>query len=58
MAVVTISQRVTAVRHADQILVLDGGQQVGLGTHEELLAGCPVYREICESQLTAEEVER
>ena len=57
-AVVTISQRVTAVRHADQILVLDGGRQVGLGTHEELLAGCPVYREICESQLTAEEVAR
>ena len=58
MAVITISQRVTAVRHADQILVLDGGRQVGLGTHEELLAACPVYREICESQLTAEEVER
>ena len=54
----TISQRVTAVRHADQILVLDGGRQVGLGTHEELLEGCPVYREICESQLTAEEVSR
>ena len=57
-AVVTISQRVTAVRHADQILVLDGGRQVGLGTHEELLVGCPVYREICESQLTEEEVAR
>lgn len=57
-AVVTISQRVAAVRHADQILVLDGGRQVGLGTHEELLEGCPVYREICESQLTAEEVAR
>ena len=57
-AVITISQRVTAVRHADQILVLDGGRQAGLGTHEELLAGCPVYREICESQLTAEEVAR
>ena len=57
-AVITISQRVTAVRHADQILVLDGGRQVGLGTHEELLASCPVYREICESQLTAEEVAR
>ena len=57
-AVVTISQRVTAVRHADQILVLDGGRQVGLGTHEELLEGCPVYREICESQLTEEEVAR
>ena len=57
-AVITISQRVTAVRHADQILVLDGGRQVGLGTHEELLEGCPVYREICESQLTEEEVAR
>ncbi len=57
-AVVTISQRVTAVRHADQILVLDGGRQVGLGTHEELLKSCPVYREICESQLTEEEVAR
>ena len=58
MAVVTISQRVTAVRHADQILVLDGGRQVGLGTHEDLLESCPVYREICESQLTEEEVTR
>ena len=57
-AVITISQRVTAVRHADQVLVLDGGRQVGLGTHEELLASCPVYREICDSQLTAEEVAR
>ena len=44
--------------HADQILVLDGGRQMGLGTHEELLEGCPVYREICESQLTGEEVAR
>ena len=57
-AVVMISQRVTAVRHADKILVLDGGRQVGLGTHEELLRDCPVYREICESQLSAEEVAR
>ena len=57
-AVITISQRVTSVRHADQILVLDGGRQVGLGTHEELLASCPVYQEICASQLTDEEVAR
>ncbi|HJB54914.1 MAG TPA: ABC transporter ATP-binding protein/permease [Candidatus Olsenella avistercoris] len=57
-AVITISQRVAAVRQADQILVLDGGRQVGLGTHEELLASCPVYREICDSQLSAEEVVR
>ena len=57
-AVIMISQRVTTVRQADQILVLDGGRQAGLGTHEELLRDCPVYREICESQLTAEEVAR
>ena len=57
-AVITVSQRVTAVRQADQILVLDGGRQVGLGTHEELLATCPVYQEICASQLTREEVAR
>lgn len=57
-AVITISQRVTTVRQAERILVLDGGRQVGLGTHEELLRDCPVYREICESQLTAEEVAR
>ncbi len=57
-AVILISQRVAAVRSADQILVLDGGQQAGLGTHEELLATCEVYREICESQLSSEEVSR
>lgn len=57
-AVVLISQRVAAVRAADQILVLDGGRQVGLGTHEELLADCEVYREICDSQLSGEEADR
>ena len=57
-AVVLISQRVAAVRSADQILVLDGGRQVGLGTHEELLKSCEVYREICDSQLTSEEAHR
>ncbi len=57
-AVILISQRVAAVRAADQILVLDGGSVAGLGTHEELLADCEVYREICESQLTSEEVNR
>ena len=56
--VVTISQRVAAVRSCDQILVLDGGAVAGLGTHEELLAGCEVYKEICESQLTSEEAGR
>ena len=57
-AVVLISQRVAAVRAADRILVLDGGRQVGLGTHEELLGTCEVYREICDSQLTNEEAHR
>lgn len=57
-AVITISQRVGAVRHANQILVLDGGRAAGLGTHEELLDGCEVYREICDSQLTGEEARR
>ena len=54
---VIISQRVAAVMQADQILVLDHGHQVGLGTHKELLATCPLYKEICLSQLRPEEVE-
>ncbi len=45
-----VSQRVSSLRHADQILVLDEGAVVGQGTHEELLNRCPVYREIYESQ--------
>lgn len=50
-AVVLVSQRVSSVMHADKILVLDDGNPVGLGTHEELLAGCDEYREIYESQI-------
>ncbi len=45
-----ISQRTSSLQHADQILVLEDGQQVGLGTHETLLESCEVYREIYESQ--------
>ena len=56
MTVVMISQRAGTVRRADKILVLDNGEMAGLGTHEELLQNCPVYREICLSQLSAEEV--
>ena len=55
---VFVSQRVATVRHCDQILVLDGGRAVGLGTHDELLASCPVYQEICDSQLARGEVAR
>ena len=47
---VIVSQRASSLRRADRILVLDEGGQVGLGTHEELYASCPVYREICLSQ--------
>jgi len=49
-AVVLIGQRVATVQNADQILVLDEGQVVGLGTHEVLLETCTVYQEICHSQ--------
>lgn len=49
-----VSQRTTAVRHADQIVVLDEGRMVGLGTHEQLLERCPVYREIHASQFRKE----
>lgn len=55
MTVFIVSQRVSAVRHADQILVLDEGKLAGKGTHEELFENCQVYREICLSQLSGEE---
>lgn len=49
-AIVIIAQRISSIRHADQILVLNEGRPVGLGRHEELLKSCDVYREIYESQ--------
>ena len=51
-AVLIVAQRVTSIRHADQILVLEDGEPVGLGTHEQLLDTCPTYAEIVHSQLT------
>ena len=57
-AVFLVSQRASALRHADQILVLDDGRLAGKGKHEELLETCPVYREICLSQLSGEEAEQ
>ncbi len=52
--VVIVGQRVSTIADADQIIVLDNGAIVGLGTHDELLAGCPTYLEIVQSQLAAE----
>jgi ATP-binding cassette subfamily B protein len=53
-AVVIVGQRVSTIADADQIIVLDDGVIVGLGTHDELLDSCPTYLEIVESQLAAE----
>lgn len=56
MTVFIVSQRATTIRYADQIIVLDDGNVAGCGTHQELLKNCEVYREICLSQLSEEEV--
>ena len=53
--VVIVAQRVSTIKDADQILVLEDGHVVGLGTHAELLEGCPTYQEIVASQMSAEE---
>ena len=50
-----VSQRTSSIAHADQILVLEDGELVGVGKHEELLTGCEVYREIYDSQFKQEE---
>ncbi len=57
MTTVIVSQRVAAVRYSDKILVLDDGKLAGVGTHEELFKNCEVYKEICLSQLGADETE-
>ena len=53
---VIVAQRISTIRDADQILVLERGEAVGIGTHDELMESCPVYREIAQSQLTAAEL--
>lgn len=57
MTVFIVSQRVSSVMQADQIIVLDDGEMAGIGTHQELLRTCNVYQEICRLQLVQEEVE-
>ena len=57
LTTVIVSQRVSTVRDADMICVLDHGSVAGLGTHDELYATCQLYREICQSQLRREEPE-
>ena len=54
MTVFIVSQRTSSIQHADQIVVLDDGRMVGLGTHDELLEGCEIYREIYESHYRKE----
>lgn len=57
LTTVIVSQRVSTVRDADMICVLDHGSVAGLGTHDELYTSCQLYREICQSQLRREELE-
>ncbi len=53
--VLIVGQRVSTIRHADRILVLEDGEVVGIGRHEELLETCPTYAEIVASQITQQE---
>lgn len=53
---IVVAQRISTILHADQILVLDDGEIVGKGTHEELLQSCEVYQQIAQSQLSAKEL--
>lgn len=53
---IIVAQRISTIRDADKIIVLERGEAVGIGTHDELMRSCEVYREIAQSQLTAEEL--
>lgn len=53
---IIVAQRISTIRHADKIIVLDRGEAVGMGTHEELMKNCDVYKEIAFSQLSAAEL--
>ena len=54
--VIIVAQRISTILQADQILVLDDGELVGKGTHEELLKSCEVYEQIARSQLSEKEL--
>ncbi len=56
MTQIVVSQRATSIQHADKIYVLEDGKIVGAGTHQELISSCDVYKEICLSQISSEEV--
>ena len=56
MTKIIVAQRISTIRHAEKILVLDRGEIVGMGTHGELIRFCKVYREIATSQLSAAEL--
>ena len=57
MTVFLVSQRVSTIRNADHILVLDDGKIAGIGTHKELLRNCEVYKQIAASQLSEKELQ-
>lgn len=48
---IIIAQRISSIMHAEKIMVLENGNVIGMGTHEELMETCPLYREIGESQI-------
>ena len=56
--IIIVAQRINTVLDADQIVVMDEGHMAGIGTHEELMQSCEVYKEIALSQLSEEELER
>ena len=53
---IIVAQRIGTIRDADVIIVLDGGRVVGQGTHDQLLRGCELYRQIAQTQLSPEEL--
>jgi ATP-binding cassette subfamily B protein len=57
MTVFIVSQRASTIMGADKIIVMDDGHVAGIGTHDELLKTCDVYKEICQSQMSLDEAQ-